>query len=45
MKSDSQIATDYTKGKSDNLGSHVQPEANKSIGQKIKDCKSLVFHV
>lgn len=37
MKSDSQLAKDYTKGKGDNLGSHVQPEENKSIGQKIKD--------
>lgn len=38
MKSDSQIASDYTKGKADNIGSHAQPDSNKSLGQKIKDC-------
>ncbi|KAK9898740.1 hypothetical protein P389DRAFT_193759 [Cystobasidium minutum MCA 4210] len=37
MKSDSQHAKDYTKGKADDLGSHAQSEHDKSIGQKIKD--------
>lgn len=40
MKSNSQIAKDYTAGKADNIGSGVQPEQNKGIVQKIKDCES-----
>lgn len=44
MKSDSQLAKDYTKGKADDLGSHAQPEGNKSITQKIKDCKHKCQH-
>lgn len=45
MKSDSQLAKDYTKGKGDDLGSHVQPEENKSITQKIKDCTLFTIHI
>lgn len=39
MKSDSQHAKDYTKGKADDLGSHAQPDGSKSTSQKVIDSK------